>query len=561
MSDETATRRNDVDWLRVFATYMLFPFHVAMVFNPAPFYHVRNDELSFLALIVCGFVSLWHMPLFFLLAGWSMRASLVARGVGGFLRERVFRLVIPLVFGCVVLMPPIKYFELRSGLDANFHGLRVAARVQPTFSGILPSGALPIAADFNQSFREFLPTFFTNPERFTWAHLWFVVYLLTFTLLYLPILVALSRRSLAVLASPPRFALYLPILPLALVQIFLRPRWPGLQNLYDDWANFAYYSIYFLSGFALASSGALEGFVRAERARALAIASATTLFLLLATLGVFSHPSLILAGSAISGWCFVIALCGYAREHWNSGGARLRWLAESAFPVYLLHQSAVVLCGFWIVQQPWGPTLKFAALLVASASATLLTYRFVVLPLPPLRFLCGMKGRRRDPAGGVVLTGLRQAVPLLVVAFVVAAAEPAPAAGPLGSWYAEGGAAQVDVAPCGEEVCGTIVWLRSPYDENGCELADRNNPDVSRRTRRLIGLRILSGLRRSRRDPDVWEGGTIYDPTSGRTYDARVAVENDDRLDVRGYLGVPLLGRSSRWLRVGAEERVCAAAE
>ena len=71
MDERTRERRYDIDWLRVFATYMLFVFHVAMVFNPAPFYHIRNDELSFGMTVFAGFVHLWHMPLFFLLAGWS----------------------------------------------------------------------------------------------------------------------------------------------------------------------------------------------------------------------------------------------------------------------------------------------------------------------------------------------------------------------------------------------------------------------------------------------------------------------------------------------------------
>ncbi len=84
-------RRHDVDWLRVLAVYLLFVFHVAMVFNPAPFYHIRNGELSFTMLIVAGFISLWHMPLFFLLAGWSAHGSLAARGSAGFVRERLLK--------------------------------------------------------------------------------------------------------------------------------------------------------------------------------------------------------------------------------------------------------------------------------------------------------------------------------------------------------------------------------------------------------------------------------------------------------------------------------------
>jgi hypothetical protein len=63
----TAARRHDLDWLRVFACYLLLLFHVAMVFNPAPFYHIRNADLSFAMLVLCGFIGLWHMPLFFVL--------------------------------------------------------------------------------------------------------------------------------------------------------------------------------------------------------------------------------------------------------------------------------------------------------------------------------------------------------------------------------------------------------------------------------------------------------------------------------------------------------------
>src|SRR5262245_15697508 len=189
-----AERRYDIDWLRVFATYLLLLFHVGMVFNPAPFYHIRNADTSFVMLIACGFISLWHMPLFFLLAGWSAFSSLSLRGTGGFLRERFFRLFVPLVAACVLLMPAIKYLELSSGLDANYTGLYVDPKLQDGFRQVIPSG-LPAAAPFDQSFLDFLPTFFTDLTRFTWAHLWFVAYLLTFTLLYLPLFARIRGSS------------------------------------------------------------------------------------------------------------------------------------------------------------------------------------------------------------------------------------------------------------------------------------------------------------------------------------------------------------------------------
>src|ERR1043165_7084542 len=102
---DSSERRYDIDWLRVAATYLLFVFHVGKVFDPAPFYHVRNADLSFGMLVVCGFIGLWHMPLFFLLAGWSAASSLRSRGTTAFMRERVHKLGIPFVVGCILLMP------------------------------------------------------------------------------------------------------------------------------------------------------------------------------------------------------------------------------------------------------------------------------------------------------------------------------------------------------------------------------------------------------------------------------------------------------------------------
>jgi len=331
-------RRNYVDWLRVFAVYLLFVFHTAMVFNPAPFYHIRNADLSFDMLIVAGFIGLWHMPLFFVLAGWSAYASLAARGTRAFVKERIFKLWVPLVMGCVVLMPPIKYVELLSGLDANYAGLRVRPELQDGFRQLIPAG-LPAMPPFNESFLEFLPTFFTRLERFTWAHLWFIAYLLVFTLLYLPLFRWLQARG-GDLAHAPRWWVYLPVVPLALIQVFVRPYWPGLQNLYDDWANVAYYSTYLIAGFLLARHPAFERAVHREWKRALAFGLASTVVLLLGVLRIYDAPRVLLAGSAVAGWCFVVALLGAAHRFLTAVTTGLPYLVESAFPVYWLFMMA-----------------------------------------------------------------------------------------------------------------------------------------------------------------------------------------------------------------------------
>lgn len=121
--------------------------------------------------------------------------------------------------------------------------------------------------------------------------------------------------------------------------------------------------------------------------------------------------------------------------------------------------------------------------------------------------------------------------------------------GPIGLWWAEGGAAQVEIAECHDGLCGTVTWLRSPFDENGCPLRDVQNPDANERDRSLIGIRILTGLRPAE-SGESWSGGRIYDPTSGRQYSAAASLDSRDRLQVRGYLGIRLLGRTTVWTRV-----------
>ena len=140
MASTASDRRPDIDWLRVLATLLVVLFHTAMVFNPAPFYHIRNTDLSFLMVVFCGFVSLWHMPLFFVLAGWSLARAIGSRGGIDILRERAARLGIPLLTGIVLFMPGIKYLELRSGLDLNHRGLWVTDALQQGFRTVIPSG-------------------------------------------------------------------------------------------------------------------------------------------------------------------------------------------------------------------------------------------------------------------------------------------------------------------------------------------------------------------------------------------------------------------------------------
>src|SRR6267378_1210669 len=78
------------------------------------------------------------------------------------------------------------------------------------------------------------------------------------------------------------------------------------------------------------------------------------------------------------------------------------------------------------------------------------------------------------------------------------------AASPVGLWYAEGGAAEVQIVPCSAALCGKVVWLHSPLGEDGCELRDENNPDLNDRNRPIVGLEVLRGLKQADDEGSVW---------------------------------------------------------
>jgi len=153
------------------------------------------------------------------------------------------------------------------------------------------------------------------------------------------------------------------------------------------------------------------------------------------------------------------------------------------------------------------------------------------------------------------VTPSRSATVSILLAVALGVAVRASAASPVGVWYAEGGAAQVAIEPCGGELCGRVVWLRSPLDEEGCDLRDRNNPDPSLRARKVEGLEVLRGL--APQGDGTWANGRIYDPASGNTYTCHLALDGNDRVRLRGYVGIPLLGRTTTWIRVGTENRFC----
>jgi uncharacterized protein (DUF2147 family) len=141
---------------------------------------------------------------------------------------------------------------------------------------------------------------------------------------------------------------------------------------------------------------------------------------------------------------------------------------------------------------------------------------------------------------------LRTAALAAVLLAPSALAPAAPAIEPAGNWLTEGGKATVRVGPCGPALCGTIVALKEPNDAAGKPLTDKNNPDANARSKPIIGLQIVLGMKPSG-TPNKWIG-QVYNSEDGKTYSGSLALENANTIKLEGCV-MGFLCKSQTWTR------------
>jgi uncharacterized protein (DUF2147 family) len=156
---------------------------------------------------------------------------------------------------------------------------------------------------------------------------------------------------------------------------------------------------------------------------------------------------------------------------------------------------------------------------------------------------------------------MRKILPALLVCgflFVAArafATEPA-ADAILGQWFTEDDESIVEIYKAGSCYSGKIVWLKEPKNSDGTEKVDSNNADESKRGRKVMGMDIVTGFKYDGKS--AWNSGKIYDPNNGKTYSCNAKLDKE-KLNIRGFIGVAVLGRTTVWRR--AEGNLAAARE
>jgi uncharacterized protein (DUF2147 family) len=119
----------------------------------------------------------------------------------------------------------------------------------------------------------------------------------------------------------------------------------------------------------------------------------------------------------------------------------------------------------------------------------------------------------------------------------------------VGIWLNEEREGRIEIFKKGDRYFGKLVWLKEPNAANGKPKVDDKNPDASLRSRPILGLLFMENF--SYDGDDVWSGGSIYDARGGKTYRCKMTLKDPKTLDVRGYIGISLLGRTTTWTRVG----------
>jgi glucans biosynthesis protein C len=385
-------RRHDIDVLRALAFGVLILYHVGMFYVADWGWHVKSQHQSGTLKTFMRIVNPWRMPLIFVISG--IAASFLFRkiGTGAFARSRIRRLLVPLLFGMVVVVVPQAYYE------ALFRGA-----IEPGYLGFLLHYF---------TFRPWPDGAFAGSDiGVTWMHLWYLPYLLFYTLMSLPLFQWLEGSGRPVYEWLMRLRgtrlMVLPVLPLTLHALILLPVFGGVNHTFvTDWYAHAMFLTFFIYGYLLAIDGGIWSEIHRLRWWTLGLGIVALILMRTPTDGVpawfvpvapWLEPPLIM----LHRWTWILAMLGWCFALLNQP---YRWLAyanEAVYPWYVLHQTITVWIGYQVMLYPLGPVLEPVVVLGVTLGGCLLLHEFVVRRVRWLRPLFGLKPRpsqsQREP--------------------------------------------------------------------------------------------------------------------------------------------------------------------
>ena len=365
-------RRYDLDWLRVGVFALLIFYHVGMFFVPWG-WHLKNNEIYPELRWPMLFLNQWRLPILFVISGMGTFYAYSFRSAGQYSRERIRRLGIPLVFGMLLIVPPQVYLERL--VQGDFTGSYWEWFPAQSFLGIYPEGNL------------------------SWHHLWFLPYLLVFSLLLaLPFRNIKDRPGRLIrwvqnrLQTPWGWLVFL--LPLYIWEAFLEPFFNVTHALVGDWFALINFGTLFFLGFLLIASGApfWDHVVKYRRRNLFLglISFSLLVFIWQFEDGIQRHFTE--AGVKVFNlWTWIFVLFGYAAVYLNRPSKTLAYCNRAVYPFYILHQTLTLILAYFIMDWDWGFWPKAALLTAGTFGGCLLLYQFLILPVKWIHPFFGLK--------------------------------------------------------------------------------------------------------------------------------------------------------------------------
>jgi glucans biosynthesis protein C len=374
-------RRYDLDWLRFIAIVILLFFHTGMWFNHWG-WHVKNNELSYSFQYWMIWSHFFRMPLLLFISGAGTYMALGKRTVGEFRKERYSRLLVPLIFGMFIVVPPQIYYERISQYTGYWDFYKTV------FNFIsYPKGSL------------------------SWHHLWFVLYLLIYSMITIPFLKFLRsdssekfKNSALKLFGSPAGLLIIPSTLILLTQIVLRPYFPEeTHDLLKDWAYFTFYFLFFVMGIICYSIPKLWEAIGANRKHLL---MAMLVSIIPFYICYFHFRDLIMLPwtddtvetifdviAIFVSWFTVITIIAYGQYYLNRPHPWLAKISEGLYPFYILHQTVIIAIGYYVCQWDWSIAAKYWTICFLTLVSCVAFYLLLIRPFNVMRFLFGVKAK------------------------------------------------------------------------------------------------------------------------------------------------------------------------
>jgi surface polysaccharide O-acyltransferase-like enzyme len=314
----------------------------------------------------------WRLALLFFVSGVAT-SFLRAKRPHGFLRQRSWRLLLPLLFGMYVVVPPQAYVELVEKVPGGYDATYLAFMGDYVRGGDLYCTAPGDCID--------------GP---TWNHLWFVAYLWVYSVALWAGVRWLPSTWRSALANAVRVAcsgpgiLWWPMAWLVAARVLAYPHLPSTHDLFDDAYNHLQYGMVFLLGYLLARTAGVWEQLRRQRWQMTLLAVAgyaamVTGYALIDGMGTVPEAAkaLIRICWGVMEWSAIAAILGHARAFDPKDSPLLRYLTAAIFPLYILHQTVIIVLAHQLQPLRIAPAIEGPLLIVATFAFSLLSYEAI----------------------------------------------------------------------------------------------------------------------------------------------------------------------------------------